>query len=336
MDEGGNSGNQQATKPDEELAKLLDNALLDFGKNVPGSTNEQTASGAAASDSDGNVDSAQPKPTTESKQPSLQFDPELAQQAAIQFSHMMKQLVEVQKGYIVTEQSNAGTSEAPKQLTADTNASAKAADGQPSEGEAPATVEDAEFAQALMESLNRMAEKASRIGEAPNETEFWSAMSELHNDQSYQQEFLPFMEGFMSSLLSKEMLHPSLKEICEKYPKWIEDNKEKVTAEDRERYEKQLKVRIQSTYGVTIFLFFHFQIMQEVCLLYEEEKENDVDEVKQQRFQKIVILLQQMQALGHPPDDLIGDMPPGWNIDPQTGLPAVSDPNEASTSCSLM
>lgn len=76
--------------------------------------------------------------------------------------------------------------------------------------------------------------------------------------------------------------------------------------------------------------------MQDVCQLYEEEKDTDTEEIKQQRFQKIVILLQHMQALGHPPDDLIGDMPPGWNMDPQTGLPAVSDPAEASTGCSLM
>ena len=48
--------------------------------------------------------------------------------------------------------------------------------------------------------------------------------------------------------------------------------------------------------------------MQEVCQLYEEEKDSDTEEIKQQRFQKIVILLQQMQALGHPPDDLIGEI----------------------------
>lgn len=259
MEDAGNSENQQTTKPDEELSKLLDNALQDFGKNVP-SAPEQAASGAA-SVSDGIVDSTQPKPATESNQPSLpfQFDPELAQQAAMQFSHMMKQLVEVQKGYVISEPSKAGASEAAKQPEAGASASAKASED-PSADSNVVSPEDAEFAQALMESLNRMAEKANRIGEAPNESEFWSAMNDLHSDQSYQQEFLPFMEGFMSSLLSKEMLHPSLKEICDKYPKWIEDHKDTITAEDRERYEKQLKVRIikklQSIFKILSFVSF--------------------------------------------------------------------------------
>lgn len=230
------SNNQEGKKVDEELSKLLDDALLEFGKNVPST---QAESGAAAT-CDGNEDSTQPKPTVdEPKQPALpfQFDSELAQQAAMQFSHMMKQLVEMQKGYMAPEVPNDGASGAQKQPEGDAGASARGPEVAPS-------AEDAEFAKALMESLNRMAEKANRIGEAPNESEFWSAMNELHSDQSYQQEFLPFMEGFMSSLLSKEMLHPSLKEICEKYPKWIEDNQKNITAEDRERYEKQLKVSI--------------------------------------------------------------------------------------------
>ena len=54
-----------------------------------------------------------------------------------------------------------------------------------------------------MANLNMMAEKAGKIGQASNQDEIWAAMSELHQDETYTQEFLPFMEGLMSSLLSK-------------------------------------------------------------------------------------------------------------------------------------
>lgn len=40
--------------------------------------------------------------------------------------------------------------------------------------------------------------------------------------------FLPFMQGMMQSLLSKEVLYPSLKELVDKYPAWLQENKGKV------------------------------------------------------------------------------------------------------------
>lgn len=40
--------------------------------------------------------------------------------------------------------------------------------------------------------------------------------------------FLPFMQGMMQSLLSKEVLYPSLKELVDKYPTWLQENKGKI------------------------------------------------------------------------------------------------------------
>lgn len=48
--------------------------------------------------------------------------------------------------------------------------------------------------------------------------------------------FLPFMEGMMQSLLSAEILLPSIKELLDKYPKYLEENDAKLSAEDKERY----------------------------------------------------------------------------------------------------
>lgn len=46
-------------------------------------------------------------------------------------------------------------------------------------------------------------------------------MKDLSTDETYEQEFLPFMQGLMGSLLSKDMLYPSLKEMCEKVNKYL-------------------------------------------------------------------------------------------------------------------
>lgn len=43
------------------------------------------------------------------------------------------------------------------------------------------------------------------------------------------------MQGMMQSLLSKEVLYPSLKDILEKFPEWLRENESKITAEEKER-----------------------------------------------------------------------------------------------------
>lgn len=48
--------------------------------------------------------------------------------------------------------------------------------------------------------------------------------------------FLPFVQGMMQSLLSAEVLLPSLKELLEKYPVWLEANADKIDAAEKERY----------------------------------------------------------------------------------------------------
>ncbi|XP_038219845.1 peroxisomal biogenesis factor 19 [Zerene cesonia] len=51
--------------------------------------------------------------------------------------------------------------------------------------------------------------------------------------------FVPFMQGMMQSLLSKEVLYPSLKELVDKYPAWLDANRGKIEAKELERFEKQ-------------------------------------------------------------------------------------------------
>jgi len=41
---------------------------------------------------------------------------------------------------------------------------------------------------------------------------------------------------------------------------------------------------------------------------FEAEKSTDSDEVKRQRFERVLDVMQQMQSLGHPPKELIGDL----------------------------
>ena len=89
--------------------------------------------------------------------------------------------------------------------------------------------------------------------------------------------FLPFMQNMMQSLLSAEVLLPSMKDLVEKYPEWLEKNKSKITNEENERYTKQLR------------------LMEEICSELEQEKAEDPADVKKERFQKVLELMQKVK-----------------------------------------
>lgn len=90
--------------------------------------------------------------------------------------------------------------------------------------------------------------------------------------------FLPVMQGMMQSLLSAEVLLPSLKELLEKYPTWMQENETKITAEDKERYAKQQEL---------------FKI---ICAELEKEKPTDSAEVKNERFKVVLKHMQKVNS----------------------------------------
>uniref|UniRef100_A0A915K675 Peroxin-19 n=1 Tax=Romanomermis culicivorax TaxID=13658 RepID=A0A915K675_ROMCU len=76
--------------------------------------------------------------------------------------------------------------------------------------------EDLEAAQNFLKNMQFLAEKAQKVQQASSEQELKQAMKDLNDDSTYESEFMPFMHGLMGSLLSKEMLYPPMKEMCEK------------------------------------------------------------------------------------------------------------------------
>ena len=155
----------------------------------------------------------------------------------------------------------------------------------------------------LQQKFQQMAEAAQQVIENPNITEnsndFASTISQtiqglnagaeglqnpfseqdmmnLFGRQGDQNAFLPFMQGMMQSLLSKDVLYPSLKDILDKFPEWLRTNKDSLSREDAERFENQKK------------------LMEEVCAELEKEKETHSEEQKKERFEKVLGLMQKV------------------------------------------
>ncbi|KAF1934683.1 Pex19-domain-containing protein [Clathrospora elynae] len=101
------------------------------------------------------------------------------------------------------------------------------------------------------------------------------------------EDFSKVLMGMMEQLTNKEILYEPMKELDDKFPKWMEGNKERVDKEDLKRYEEQ-----QS-------------LVREIVGRFERKGYSDGNA---QDREYIVERMQKMQAAGSPPPDLVGDM----------------------------
>lgn len=106
-------------------------------------------------------------------------------------------------------------------------------------------------------------------------------------DLAGSQDMESIMETMMQQLLSKEILHEPMKEIGERYPKWLAEHKASLSKEEYERFSHQ------------------YEFIKELNEVYEKEPSN---------FNKIVELMQKMQECGQPPNDILHELAPDFDL----------------------
>ncbi|KHN44068.1 Peroxisome biogenesis protein 19-1 [Glycine soja] len=121
------------------------------------------------------------------------------------------------------------------------------------------------------------------------------------------QDMESIVETMMHQLLSKEILHEPMKEIAEKYPKWLEEHKSSLSKEEHERYSLQ------------------YELIRNLNEVYENDPGN---------FNKIVELMQKMQECGQPPNDIVQELAPDFDL---ASLGQLSpEMLETQPNCSIM
>ncbi|XP_045592503.1 peroxisomal biogenesis factor 19 [Procambarus clarkii] len=299
---------QQAKKvteevPDPELDNLLNDALQDFNKPqpikpVPGAdlASKVAALGIQAATSTGS-DGAAGDVWTE----------EFIQQATAQFEQTMRSLMEKQQG---SGQADKPGGEAPKEgsheelpqidlsaMSAQFAQFAEAA-SKSSSGAQPA----ADFMQCIDETMKQLGQNNEQLQNSPTASDLNKMFENLGLAGGEEAEgalggLFPLMQVMLENILSKEVLYSPMKEIVDKYPDWLADHRSTLSEEDFTRYNKQ------------------YDIMKQVVELYEEEQEDDTDEIKGQRFERIMQSMQKLQEMGQPPQELVGEMGPILNFD---------------------
>ena len=106
---------------------------------------------------------------------------------------------------------------------------------------------------------------------------------------------LPMMENMMQSLLSSDVLYPPLKELCNKYPEWLAENRQSLKSKEYDDYNKQ--------YAVTRELCHEFEKHQSL----KDSKIKITEDAQNTHFEKVFELMQRMQSFGNPPSDIVGE-----------------------------
>ncbi|EFA05071.1 peroxisomal biogenesis factor 19 [Tribolium castaneum] len=259
-----------ASKVDAELSELLDSALEDFKSEPP-------------------KDSKPAPPQDEI--PDVEWSDDFIRQAAAQFESNFANLLGSNPD---------GSQLTPEQIQAKFQQMAETAQ---QVIENPSG-DSGDFAATISQTLQGLSQGAEGLQNPNLEQDIMN----LFAGQGDQNAFMPFMQGMMQSLLSKDVLYPSLKDILDKFPEWLSKNKDKLSQEDAERYEKQQK------------------LMEEICAELEKEKESDSSEQKKERFDKVLSLMQKLQDYGQPPTDLVGDVGPPLPLEMQNN----ADPNQCN------
>ncbi|KAJ2943419.1 hypothetical protein O0L34_g12228 [Tuta absoluta] len=266
---------------DPELDDLLDSALQDMTKKPETTENTELAQG---------VDGI----------PQNMWSEEFIKEAAAQFENNMAAILGSFSGVPedqITQEQIAQTfskmAEAAAQVLKPAPGGDSAPEATPAVADPAAQGKIDEVSAAISQTLQNLNTNAESLQTPFNDQDLANMFSNFNMADGGGQDgnmFVPFMQGMMQSLLSKEVLYPSLRELVEKYPAWLADNKGKIEPAEYDRFSKQQ------------------ELMQQVCAELEPEQESDPEDVKRLRFQTVLDLMQRMQDLGQPPTELVGDI----------------------------
>ncbi|KAL6420988.1 hypothetical protein ACFW04_014034 [Cataglyphis niger] len=276
---------------DEELNVLLDSALKDFGKEAISNIEKDTTIDSNTLDLQNQPDKCDTSEACVEK-----WTEDFLKQTADQFEKNLQNLL----------QNGDNELEAALQKLGETSTN-------------DATDEkdniSADFQSAISQVLKDLTTNSENL---QNDTDLAAMLGRTSLD-SDTGDILPFMQGMMEHLLSKEILYPSLKELSDKYPAWLEEHRTTMNSCDLQRYTKQL------------------ELMQKVCLELEKENKNDAEDIKKRRFESILKLMTEMQNYGQAPEDLVGEQCSLFQFDSE-GNPVLPLPSgiDSQQDCSIM
>ncbi|KAM7196547.1 Pex19 protein family domain containing protein [Naviculisporaceae sp. PSN 640] len=282
--------------PDEDDLDDLDELLDEFSPLKVGDSGKAQAPGATTAP-------AAPATSTESaaKEPSFEdlTDEDFAKQLQAGMADLLGEIegspeMHAQFESIFKELSAAASESANAAAAAGETATASPP---PPPAAGSSSGAEASFQETIRRTMERMqssGEQATAAAAAEGTDDFMAELLKQMQSggglegEGNDEEFSKMLLGMMEQLTNKEILYEPMKELHEKFPEWLEKNKDKTPAEDMKRYEEQQG------------------LVKEIVAKFEEATYSDSNP-KDREY--IVDRMQKMQNAGSPPPDLVGDMP---------------------------
>ncbi|RPD56534.1 Pex19-domain-containing protein [Lentinus tigrinus ALCF2SS1-7] len=164
------------------------------------------------------------------------------------------------------------------------------------------------FQENIKRAMDKLKESDQKAGEAASQgvdglEDIFSRLRGDMDSEESEEELKGILETMMSQLMSKDVLYEPLKELHDKFPSYMKDNDATLSAEDKTRYVSQAKVVAQ------------------IVATFEDPSYADDDP---QKGMKVVELMQEMQEYGSPPAEIMGPLPPGFDLGAD-GLPKLPE-----------
>ncbi|KAF2872404.1 Pex19 protein family-domain-containing protein [Massariosphaeria phaeospora] len=198
-----------------------------------------------------------------------------------QFEDIVKEM-----GDVVSADPASATAEVKDKPTSSTSTAEKGAEKDKGEPDFQETIRK------TMERMQASGEQASAAAASSDGEDMLAQMlKEMESGgfggEGNDEDFSKILMGMMEQLTNKEILYEPMKELSDKFPLWMEENRGKVTAEDLKRYEEQQT------------------LVTEITARFQRTGYSDSNT---QDREYIVERMQKMQAAGSPPPDLVGEM----------------------------
>lgn len=87
----------------------------------------------------------------------------------------------------------------------------------------------------IQESLKSLSDAKQNLPEGSDMTSLFANMG-MQDDINLDEDMLPMLMQFIQPLINKETLYPSIKDLCDKFPKWLEDHESTFNKEEFDRY----------------------------------------------------------------------------------------------------
>jgi len=117
------------------------------------------------------------------------------------------------------------------------------------------------------------------------------------------EDFCDILSGVIDQLMSKELLYDSMKDLSDRYPSWIEENKNKLTKKEIDNYKNQYKC------------------CKEIVDIFEKYDSNEISKEDNKRVSE---LMQKMQGYGNPPSEILKELAPDMIVGPDN-MPKLPD-----------